>query len=180
MQSSAVQQYFPAHRSDCQNANTCWLFPAYQPALKDKKLKALTRALIALPLFFTAFSAQLFAQLPSIELKTSRGFIHSSGDDGLQPFVITLANPTDEDHRDVSFTITMPVGVELGAVNSECSQTIGSSFKALNCAVDFVGPQNIVVLDFFVDGPLSSVPNGVITMEMDSSITVVEQTDFEK
>jgi hypothetical protein len=143
-------------------------------------LKALTRALIALPLFFTAFSAQLFAQLPSIELKTSRGFIHSSGDDGLQPFVITLANPTDEDLRDVSFTITMPVGVELGAVNSECSETIGSSFKALNCAVDFVGPQNIVVLDFFVDGPLSSVPNGVITMELDSSITVVEQTDFEK
>lgn len=144
------------------------------------KLKALTRAIIALPLFCAAFSAQLFAQLPSIELKTSRGFIHSSGDDGLQPFVITLANPTDEDLRDVSFTVTMPAGVELGAVNSECSESIGGSFKTLSCEIDFVGPHNIVVLDFFVDGPLSSVPDGVITMELDSSITAIEQTEFEK
>lgn len=143
-------------------------------------MSTLTRTLPVVTLLAAFFSCPVSAQIPSLELKTSRGFIYSTGNDGLQPFVITVGNPTDEDLRDVSFTITMPAGVVLGSVDSECQQSTASGIKTLDCAVDFVGPHNIVVLDFFVDGPLSSAPDNLITMELQSNLTTVEQSEFER
>ncbi len=120
------------------------------------------------------------AQEPVIELKTTRDFVYSNGDDAIQAFVVTIANPGNEDLRDVSFTITMPAGLVLGSVDSECSESESGNQKSLSCEVDFVGPQNLVIIDFFVDGPLSSVPSGQITMELTSDLAISEQTDFEK
>lgn len=118
-------------------------------------------------------------ELPSIEFKTSRAYIYQTGDDGLQPFIVTIRNPTTENLRNVSFSIVMPAGLVLGSVDQECDEVVGDSSKTLSCTIQQVDAQKVHITDFFVDGPLSAAPNGSITMEFSADdIRIVEQTDL--
>ncbi|MCG8416162.1 MAG: hypothetical protein MI746_18240 [Pseudomonadales bacterium] len=138
-------------------------------------------ALLALGLLASAGSAQVATdELPSIEFKTSRAYIYQTGDDGLQPFIVTIANPTEENLRNVSFSIFMPAGLVLGSVDQECDEVVTGSDKTLTCTIQQVDANKVHITDFFVDGPLSTAPNGSITMELTiDDIRIVEQTEFD-
>ncbi len=115
------------------------------------------------------------AQSPSINFQSSRAHIFTTGDDGLQAFAVTIANPTTESIRNVSFSISMPAGLVLGSVDQECDESAFGDTKTLACTIQQVDGQNIHVTDFFVDGPLSTAPNGVVTMQISSSdVTIIE------
>ncbi len=138
-------------------------------------------ALSALGLLASKVFAQVPTEdLPSIELKTSRAYIYQTGDDGLQPFIVTTTNPTAENLRNVRFSITMPAGLVLGSVDQECDEVVNGSDKTLTCTIQQVDANRVHITDFFVDGPLSTAPNGSITMELTTEdIRIVEQTDFD-
>ena len=125
------------------------------------------------------FASLAVAQMPSIQLKTSQGYIYQTGDKGLQPFIVTLNNPGAEALRDASFSISMPSGLVLGSVDRECTESVAGDTKTLTCTIQRIDAGSFHVTDFFVDGPLSSAPNGVVTMTLTSDLAIMEQSSFE-
>ena len=133
--------------------------------------------LITLPAVLVAPTAA--SQEPSIQLKTSQSYIYQTGDKGLQPFIVTINNPTAEALRDASFSISMPAGMVLGSVDLECDETVAGSNKTLSCTIQRIDAGTSHVTDFFVDGPLSQAPNGLATMSLSSEFTSIEQSEFD-
>ena len=122
------------------------------------------------------FVSAALGQSPTIEFQTTRAFVYTTGHDALQPFAITITNPGSENLHNASFTITMPSGVVLGSVDQECTETNFNESKTLSCTIQQVDAGKSHITDFFVDGPLSSAPNGVISMQLSSELSIVEQS----
>lgn len=156
----------------------CGLLKTMHPILPMLNLSPrLICLLISLPAVLFAPAAA--SQEPSIQLKTSQSHIFQTGDKGLQPFIVTINNPTAAALRDASFSITMPAGLILGSVDQECEESTAGSSKTLSCTIQRVDAGTAHVTDFFVDGPLSDAPNGLVTMNLSSEFTSMEQSEFD-
>ena len=147
--------------------------------LLHKWLPALSAALLLVCSGTVSLGASAQAATASIEMRTGKAFVFSTGDQGLQPVQVIISNPTSAPLRDIEFSITFSAGTVIGDIDQECDYEDINSFARLTCAYVQIDAFRTHVMDFFIDGPLSTPDNGIIELQLiaDSSLTVIEQSD---
>ncbi len=118
---------------------------------------------------------------PQISMQTDKAFVYSTGNRGIQPVQVIIENPNDVAERNIEFTVLLSAGTVIGDVDDECEQSGGTNFVFLQCSILQLDANRSHIMDFFIDGPLSTPDNGQILLQLStqSDIDVLEQSDFE-